>query len=200
MGTTERKQRQKAAVRSAILQAAWELVQADGWQSLSIRRIADAIDYSVPVIYDHFANKNDILLEFAKRGYEGMYEAVQKAKARHAAPEARLEAMAYAYCDYARANTAQYQLMFGVGMNSCEMFRQVPRLGDMEALLEQAIAAVGEQYHATLNVHVKFRCLWAMLQGVNAAYIMEDNDAHCEQQQELILSDMIHTFIKGLKP
>lgn len=200
MGTTERKQRQKEAVRAAILQAAWELVQADGWQSLSIRKIADAIDYSVPVIYDHFANKNDILLEFAKSGHQGLLEALQKARGRHAAPEAQLEAMAYAYCDYAQTNKAHYQLMFGVGMNSCEMFRQVPQLRDIEALLEQAIAAVGEQYPVPLNVHVKFRGLWAILQGVNAAHVMGDKDAPCGKQQELILSDIIHTFIKGLKP
>ena len=57
MGIAERKLRQKEEMKSSILDAAWKLVQQDGWQSLSIRKIADAIEYSVPVIYYHFENK-----------------------------------------------------------------------------------------------------------------------------------------------
>ena len=44
MGIAERRTRQKEEVRTSILQAAWQLVMADGWQSLSIRKIADAIE------------------------------------------------------------------------------------------------------------------------------------------------------------
>lgn len=40
----------------------------EGWQSLSIRKIADAIEYSIPVIYDHFENKEAILHEMGKDG------------------------------------------------------------------------------------------------------------------------------------
>ena len=69
MGITERRLRQKEEVRAAILSTAWQMVKSDGWQSLSIRKIADAIEYSVPVIYDHFENKEAILFEFAKEGF-----------------------------------------------------------------------------------------------------------------------------------
>ena len=44
MGITERKQRQKEEVRASILRAAWEVVETEGWQALSIRKIADAIE------------------------------------------------------------------------------------------------------------------------------------------------------------
>ncbi len=54
MGITERRLRQKEEVRNNILVTAWQMVKEEGWQSLSIRKIADAIEYSVPVIYDHF--------------------------------------------------------------------------------------------------------------------------------------------------
>ena len=64
MGITERKERQRKEVRDSILQSAWQLVNEEGWQNLSIRKIADAIEYSVPVVYDHFENKEAILSEF----------------------------------------------------------------------------------------------------------------------------------------
>ncbi|RZK81018.1 MAG: TetR/AcrR family transcriptional regulator, partial [Pedobacter sp.] len=66
MGIAERKIRQKEEFKASILEAAWLQVLTDGWQSLSIRKIADAIEYSVPVIYSHFENKEAILLEFTK--------------------------------------------------------------------------------------------------------------------------------------
>ena len=80
MGIAERKQRQKGEVKASILQAAWQLVEKEGWQSLSIRKIADAIEYSAPVIYDHFANKEAIMLEFTKRGFQQLNEQLIRAK------------------------------------------------------------------------------------------------------------------------
>ncbi|HEY0768921.1 MAG TPA: TetR/AcrR family transcriptional regulator, partial [Sphingobacteriaceae bacterium] len=70
MGIAERRLRQKEEVRSAILSSAWKMVKEEGWQSLSIRKIADAIEYSIPVIYNHFENKEAILLEFTKEGFQ----------------------------------------------------------------------------------------------------------------------------------
>ena len=54
MGIAERKLRQKEELRMMILDAAWQMVKQEGWQALSLRRISEAIEYSVPVIYDHF--------------------------------------------------------------------------------------------------------------------------------------------------
>src|SRR5689334_6761705 len=116
MGIAERKIRQKEEVRSSILRAAWQLVEKEGWQALSIRKIAEAIEYSVPVIYDHFENKEAILLEFTKRGFQLLNEDLLKAKELFANPEQQVEAMAYAYWKFAFTNKEYYQLMYGLGM------------------------------------------------------------------------------------
>ena len=84
MGITDRKLRQKEEVRASILDTAWEMVVTEGWHSFSIRKIADAIEYSVPVIYSHFENKDAILLEFNKKGFQLLAEALAAAK--HLAP------------------------------------------------------------------------------------------------------------------
>ena len=93
MGIAERKIRQKEEVRSSIVQAAWQIVTEEGWQALSIRKIADAIEYSVPVIYDHFQNKEAILLEFTKRGFRLLNEDLEKAKVQFSTPDRQLEAI-----------------------------------------------------------------------------------------------------------
>src|ERR1044071_1405989 len=101
MGIAERKQRQREEIRAGILDAAWHLVHEEGWAALSIRKIAEAIEYSVPVIYDHFENKEAILLEFTKRGFRLLNEKLEQAQASATEPAAQIKGMAYAYWSFA---------------------------------------------------------------------------------------------------
>src|SRR5438045_2951354 len=113
MGITDRKLRQKEEVRASILETAWEMVVTEGWQSFSIRKIADAIEYSVPVIYSHFENKDAILLEFNKKGFQLLTEALKDAKTELQDPAEQLRVMGRAYWNFAFNNKEYYQLMFG---------------------------------------------------------------------------------------
>ena len=115
-GIIERRLRQKEEIRTNILATAWQMVKDEGWQSLSIRKIADAIEYSVPVIYDHFENKEAILLEFGKQGFDLLVKKLQHAKEKHTSPVQQLKAMADAYWSFAFRNKEYYQLMFSLGM------------------------------------------------------------------------------------
>src|ERR1700744_2942364 len=119
MGIAERKERQRKEIRESILESAWKVVNEDGWQSLSIRKIADAIEYSVPVVYDHFENKEAILSEFNRQGFKLLGDKLKEAKDHHRKPSLQLEAIALAYWDFAFENKAYYQLMYGLGMPTC---------------------------------------------------------------------------------
>jgi AcrR family transcriptional regulator len=81
MGIAERRTRQKEEVKANILATAWQIVKEDGWEAVSIRKIADAIEYSVPVICDHFENKT-ILWEFAKQGFRCCQNSASQGKVR----------------------------------------------------------------------------------------------------------------------
>jgi len=69
MGSKERIQRIKDENRTNILDAALQIVKEEGWQALSMRKIADIIEYTAPMIYEYFANKDAILNELANQGY-----------------------------------------------------------------------------------------------------------------------------------
>src|ERR1700730_15343670 len=114
MGITERRLRQKEEVRANILATAWQIAKEDGWESVSIRKIAEAIEYSAPVIYDHFQNKEAILWEFAKEGFKGLSKKIQQAKEKFNDPAEQLKAIADAYWRFAFKNKEHYQLMFGL--------------------------------------------------------------------------------------
>src|SRR5918995_1571884 len=69
MGIKERQERDREAVRRAILDAARELFVAEGFQNVSIRKIAERIEYSPAAIYSYFPSKDDIFFALAEEGF-----------------------------------------------------------------------------------------------------------------------------------
>src|SRR5688572_33432310 len=77
MGTKERQDRERQAVTAAILTAARDLFVAEGYQSVSIRKIAERIEYSPAAIYSYFASKDDIFLAHAMKAFHRLDEKVR---------------------------------------------------------------------------------------------------------------------------
>src|SRR5437868_15486907 len=69
MGIKERQERDREAVRRSILDAARELFVAEGFQNVSIRKIAERIEYSPAAIYGYFPSKDDIFYALAEEGF-----------------------------------------------------------------------------------------------------------------------------------
>lgn len=62
MGVRDRRARQKTLLRQQILDAARELLVREGYERLSMRRVAERIDYSPTAIYLHFKDKQDLVV------------------------------------------------------------------------------------------------------------------------------------------
>jgi AcrR family transcriptional regulator len=200
MGIAERKQRQKEEVRASILRAAWHLVLEEGWQALSIRKIADAIEYSAPVIYSHFENKEAILQEFLQEGFRLLNQNLQTAKDKAQTPAHQLEAIAHAYWNFAFNNKEYYQLMYGLGMPTCETVRQVPELAKFSQILQ---APIQELIHNSgqpdTSPLLKFHAFWSMLHGL-VSINMVDRTACPDELHQMVLQDAIRGFIKNMEP
>ena len=69
MGIKERQERDRETVRRAILDAARDLFVTEGFQNVSIRKIAERIEYSPAAIYSYFPSKDDIFFELAEEGF-----------------------------------------------------------------------------------------------------------------------------------
>src|SRR5438128_7946163 len=69
MGIKQRQERDREAVRRAILDAARDLFVTEGFQNVSIRKIAERIEYSPAAIYGYFPSKDDIFFELAEEGF-----------------------------------------------------------------------------------------------------------------------------------
>lgn len=74
MGVKERKERQKTEMREAILSAALKLFSGEGYDNVTMRKIADKIEYSVGTIYLYFKDKGEIFFELHNRGFAEFYK------------------------------------------------------------------------------------------------------------------------------
>jgi AcrR family transcriptional regulator len=128
MGCKERVERLKASVHEHILDAAMCIVKSEGLQSLNIRKIADIIEYSPPVIYSYFLNKEAILIELSKRGYGMLINHIERDLQSVSAPKQRLEVILTALLDFAIKEKELYQLMFTVGMGLEDVRKAFPGL------------------------------------------------------------------------
>lgn len=198
MGIAERKIRQKEEFRASILEAAWLQVLTDGWQSLSIRKIADAIEYSIPVIYNHFENKEAILLEFTKEGFQKLGEALQEVKDQHQEPAVQLEAMAHAYWDFAFDHQEYYQLMFGLGIPACEKVNQIVEMKNMTTIMISTIQeTIAKSPNKEADVFLKYHTYLSILHGLVSIQMMRKDGKPAEENRR-ILQDAVSGFIKSL--
>lgn len=198
MGIAERKIRQKEEFRASILEAAWLQVLTDGWQSLSIRKIADAIEYSIPVIYNHFENKEAILLEFTKEGFQKLADTLQAVKAQHRTPDAQLEAIAHAYWDFAFEHKEYYQLMFGLGIPACEKVNQIAEMKNMTIIMISTIKdAIDLSSNKETDYFLKYHTYLSILHGLVSIQMIQ-KEGQPDAGKKMILQDAISGFIKTL--
>ena len=113
MTTTERQQRDRAQRRQAIITAARQLAEAEGWDAVTTRRLADRIEYSQPVLYSHFpGGKGGIIDAVAVEGFAELYLILRDARQAASSPEVALEELAGAYLGFALEHPALYDAMF----------------------------------------------------------------------------------------
>ncbi len=112
MGITERRQREKETIRQKILDAALQLAIDEGWDSVTIRKIADTIEYSPPIVYDYFENKEAIFNELILIGCRKLKEKMKLDVLTETDTKKVLQAISLAHWDFAFENKTLYRLMF----------------------------------------------------------------------------------------
>jgi AcrR family transcriptional regulator len=117
MTRQERRERERAQRRQVIINAARELAEAEGWESVTTRRLADCIEYSQPVLYSHFEGKDAIVSAVALEGFGELAAILHTARERAGSPDTEPRAVASAYLEFARANPALYEAMFTLSID-----------------------------------------------------------------------------------
>ncbi|ONH35002.1 MULTISPECIES: TetR/AcrR family transcriptional regulator [Protofrankia] len=177
-----RRERERAAAREAILSAARELARSEGWETVTMRRLAERIDYSTNFSYRYFTGRDDILLTLIRDGFARLRDAMDTAGRRPAAESAAeasdtdvpdgtdvaaIRRAAHAYLDFALTEPDLYQLMYGLGgvrMPAADTWVEGQAVGDV---LTGLLAAAGDRQP---EQHVLQ--LWATAHGLVALLVV----------------------------
>ncbi|HZJ53623.1 MAG TPA: TetR/AcrR family transcriptional regulator, partial [Myxococcaceae bacterium] len=111
MGTAQRRAREKSEIRRRILDAARDIVKREGFGALTVRKIADAIEYAPGTLYLYFENRDAIARELSFDGFRKLLDAFAPAM-RIADPLSRLEATGRAYVGFGMEHPETYRLIF----------------------------------------------------------------------------------------
>jgi AcrR family transcriptional regulator len=200
MGSKERQDRERQAVTDSILDAARELFLAEGYQSVSIRKIAERIEYSPAAIYSYYPSKDDIFLALAKEGFLRLDAKVHAAMGSGDALE-DVRACWWAFYEFSKEQPEYFLLMF--------VDRSVPRITEqwdgfefLQQLLNNAVAGIQKAidagaFPATLSANAAMHMLWAGLIGPAVVGIRhrlasgEDYDA--------LARDVLNATIAGMQ-
>jgi AcrR family transcriptional regulator len=110
MGVKERRQRERTEVREKILDAALDFFGREGVEGVTMRALADAIEYSPPVIYAHFRDKEAIIQELCYRQLRSLAQLFASLGALD--PVERLRRIGYVYADFAIENPSHFRFLF----------------------------------------------------------------------------------------
>jgi len=112
MSTPTRRERERTQREKLIITAARELAEAEGWQAVTTRRLAERIEYSQPVLYSHFKGMDAIMAAVALEGFAELAEELRAA--RTGAPDAHhaLADVSAVYTAFAGRHPAVYDAMF----------------------------------------------------------------------------------------
>ncbi|MGV8936034.1 MAG: TetR/AcrR family transcriptional regulator [Allorhizobium sp.] len=112
MGISERKERENGERERRIIGAARMLADRDGWPAVTVRRLAQEIEYSQPVLYAHFENRDAIVGAVALEGFGELGPALRASVRPSATPQEAIEDVAMAYLEFAFERPALYEAMF----------------------------------------------------------------------------------------
>lgn len=161
MGIAERKGRDKAERERRIVGTARMLAEREGWACVTVRRLAQEIEYSQPVLYSHFENRDAIVGAVALEGFEELVSSLQTCVRPSATPSDAMMDVARAYLEFAFERPALYEAMF-VLPTGLRFARS-----DTPQVLRETFAAMATVVGAFCkDVELATETFWAALHGL----------------------------------
>jgi AcrR family transcriptional regulator len=162
MPLRDRRARDRQQREQLIVTTARELAEAEGWDAVTTRRLADAIEYSQPVLYSHFSGKDAIVRAVALDGFTQLAAVLRDARHAARSPRPALLAVARAYLDFAHTRPALYDAMFTLAELPFAQPDTPTPLHEAFAELRQALVPFGSAH----DVDTLTEVVWSALHGL----------------------------------
>jgi len=155
--------RERAQRERLIVTTARDLAEAEGWDAVTTRRLADLIEYSQPVLYSHFKGKDAIMAAVAVEGFAEIAARLRAARIDAPTARAALGNVVSAYIVFAEQHPALYDAMF---VHTVDLPFARP---ETPAALGEAFDAIREAvrpFAGDDDLDVLSEVLWAGLHGL----------------------------------
>lgn len=203
MSTTERKAREKEALKMLILKGAKKLFLERGIEQTTIRNIADEIDYSVGTVYVYFKDKNAILHDLHSIGFQelgGYFTELFAIKD----PMERLRKMGFTYLKFAMENSEMYDLMFIVKapmefIESTEKEAWNEGADTFGALKKTVKECMDNGHFEGHSLEALSFMIWSLVHGMCCLEIRQRTKGVKFSNPDTILSDGYNEYLKIIK-
>ena len=205
MGVKDRRARQKQLLRQQILDAARELLVHEGYDQLSMRKVAERIDYSPTAIYLHFKDKQELVFSLCEESFAKLVRELETLPDEFPDPLVRLRKGMERYITFGLKNPNHYLPAF-----------VLPSPADFDPKRRQAMVSP-ESYsmrafacmHDTIAEGVKAKKLkkvdpdvaarstWAAIHGITSLLIVHERFPWGDKQQ--VIQSLIDSVVDGLK-
>jgi AcrR family transcriptional regulator len=166
MPIADRRMRQRQERERRIVDAARTLAERDGWDAVTIRKLADEIEYSQPVLYSHFAGKDAIITAVAMQGFAELATLCRHALTSTVDSSEAFLAVARAYLAFAADHPAVYEAMFARDLDVVFGGDAPAELKEGFTALLDAVATLGEQPRDGWEAVTELA--WSALHGIAA--------------------------------
>ena len=200
MGVKERRAREKEQLRRQILSAARELFVNEGYENVSMRKIADKIEYSPTMIYLYFKDKADLLDSVCKATLLNLLNTLELLKRDKSNPVENLRKSGKAYVEFGLEYPHDYKLTFvirpqfqkGLGLQEGSVGEKV-----FDYLCTMVSECIRQKTFRQVDVETTGQVLWSAVHGVTLLLI--DFPDFPWTAKDKLIDTVIHTMIEGLR-
>jgi AcrR family transcriptional regulator len=204
MGILERKEKQKLEIRKLILDASIKLFSDEGFGNVTIRKIADLIEYSPTTVYLYFKDKDEIYTALHDIGFQKMSE-FNRNLASINNPLLRLHKMGENYLQFGMENPEFYNLMFIMGEPmkvitemGCDWVPGDAAIGVLKATVTECME---KGYIAKTDPQLVSLSVWSFVHGLVSLALRERMEKFVPQKEMLmqVMKESLNWFINNIE-
>ncbi len=201
MGVQERKARQKRFLRQEILDAATDLFVNEGFERVSMRRIADKIEYSPTTIYLYFKDKAELLDQICMETFSRLAQHLTRMLEQPGDPLERLKRGLLAYIRFGIENSQQYRVVFMTpapeGFDKVKYLQQgSPGMQAFDFLRRSVFDCISAGKFRSGDAELIAQTLWCGIHGVTSLLITHRMFPWVDKEQ--LIQSTVDALVEGV--
>lgn len=181
-----------------IIEAAYELMEREGYAKLSTRKIAAQIGYTVGTLYNIYKNLDDIFVHINARTIDKLHSTLNKALD-HSKPKDSVRALANSYIQFSKDNFNLWSMLFEYRFPPEHVMPKwyMEKVNSLYLLVGKAISPLAPRMNEMVQKSA-IMVLWAGIHGICALSIKGKLDRAGAESAQVLAESFIENYLRGL--